>query len=615
MIPNVTRGGKAAGLMAYLEGPGKANEHTEPHLVAGHSAVVEKSMLGERLDRQWALSLAHQLDMPRRVFGTEVMWAETKKVDARIAAGATKVEARAAEKFDANVWHCSLSLRADEGELSDEKWGAIAADFMKEMGFDDADDPRPSARWVAVRHGLSAEGNDHIHIAASMVREDGTKVPAFTVDGEGRKVGDYKRAQRAVNMLEHRYGLNVLTSRELDRGTRGVTPAELQKAKRTGLGEPDRRTLERTVRACATASRTEAEFVRRLRAQKVLVRPRYDKGSTGTVVGYSVAATPTDAARAGGATPVWFGGGRLAKDLTLPRLRDEWDTGVVARESADAEWVAARRGAAVTITDGRERTPVDPALVARAAEDIGNWNTYLASIPVEDTAQWARAAGRTAGVFAAWSQRTEATPGPLAAAAAALSQSAQIPAHRRTPSDPDRLHAGGAAVIVLQAGLAARGGAAANALLLRQMMRTMDVFADAERAAGHAQRAQELAQVRERELTSLHSRLLADVDAGTRRVVTATRAVAAPSEVGEVDRLARRAAGEDVSASPTPRLTGTSIHDLPEEERDELLAALDHDRARAVGEDRIRRGLAGDGARSTSSELPEPSREQDGPER
>lgn len=615
MIPKISRGGKAAGLLAYLQGPGKANEHTDPHLVAGHSAVVQESMIGDRLDRQWALSVAHQLDMPRRTFATKVMWADTRKVNARVAAGATTTEARAAEKFDANVWHCSLSLRADEGQLSDEQWGAIATDFMADMGFDDPSDPRPSARWVAVRHGLSADGNDHIHIAASMVREDGTKVPAFTVDDGGRKVGDYKRAQRAANRLEHKYGLTVLSSRELDRGTRGVTPAELQKAKRNGLGEPDRRALERTVRACATASRTEAEFVRRLRAQKVLVRPRYDKGATGAVVGYSVAATPTDADRAVGAAPVWFGGGRLAKDLTLPRLRDEWDTGVAAQEKAAVEWVAARRGAAVTVVDGRERTPIDPALVARAAEDIGNWNTYLASIPVEDTAQWARAAGRTAGVFAAWSQRTEVSPGPLADAAAALSRSAQIPAHRRAPADPDRLHAGGAALIVLQAGLAARGGAAANALLLRQMMRTMEVFADAERAAGHAQRAQELVQVRERELKSLHSRLLADVDAGALRVSTPTRAVAAPGEVGEVDRLARRAAGEDVSDSQTPRLTGTSVHDLPEDERVELLAALDQDRARAVGEDRIRRGLAGDGARSTSPELPEPGREQDGPER
>ncbi|KQU04474.1 hypothetical protein ASG56_14120 [Rhodococcus sp. Leaf7] len=139
----------------------------------------------------------------------------------------------------------------------------------------------------------------------------------------------------------------------------------------------------------------------------------------------------------------------MAKDLTLPRLRDEWDATGTARQDASAEWSAARRGAAVTITTGRERTPLGPELLVRAAEDIGKWNICLTSIPVEDTAQWARAAGRTAGVFAAWSARTEPTPGPLAKAVAALSQTAQIPAHQRITPDPERRQAGGAALVVM----------------------------------------------------------------------------------------------------------------------------------------------------------------------
>ncbi|OLT31531.1 hypothetical protein BJF84_27095 [Rhodococcus sp. CUA-806] len=135
----------------------------------------------------------------------------------------------------------------------------------------------------------------------------------------------------------------VLTSREVDKGTRGVKPGELEKAKRDGLAEPVRVSLERTVRAAATASKTEAEFVRRLRSSGLLVRPRYDKGSTDAgVVGYSVAATPTKAERAAGIKPVWFGGGRLAKDLTLPRLRDEWDQSTDARTAVESEWNASR---------------------------------------------------------------------------------------------------------------------------------------------------------------------------------------------------------------------------------------------------------------------------------
>lgn len=552
-MANISRGSKTAGLLVYLQGPGKANEHTDPHLVAGHSSVVDASMVGERLDKQWALSVAHQLDMPRRQFGTTVMWADTEKVKARMAEGATKLAARSAEKFDAHVWHCSLSLKAEEGQLSDEKWAAIAADFMKEMGFDNPDDPRPSARWVAVRHGLSGEGNDHIHIAASLVREDGTKVDTYR---------DRPRSQEACNVLERRHGLEVLLSREEQRGSRGVSPAELEKAKKAGLPEPVRRTIERRVRAAATASKTEAEFVRRLRGDNLLVRPRYETGSaSGSVIGYSVAATPSKADRAAGIKPVWFGGGRLAKDLTLPRLRDEWDTSPAATTAAEQEWSASRRGAAVTVSGGRERANIDPELMARAARDVETWNRYLSSIPVNDHAQWARAAGRTAGVFAAWSSRVETTPGPLAAASAALARSAEIPAHLRTPVVDKRASAGGVALILMQTQI--RSSGASQVLLLRQLMRTVDAFADAHRAAGDLARSQALVAVRSGELDALHSTLSSRYGASA---VDAAR-----SSVG-VDS-ARASAGHPVpipaaqSHAPTPRAT-----DAQSGEREDLSA-------------------------------------------
>lgn len=40
MIPNVVRGDRMGGLMVYLAGPGRQNEHTEPHLVAGDPAMM-----------------------------------------------------------------------------------------------------------------------------------------------------------------------------------------------------------------------------------------------------------------------------------------------------------------------------------------------------------------------------------------------------------------------------------------------------------------------------------------------------------------------------------------------------------------------------------------------
>ena len=40
MIPNVTRGGKTHGVLLYLVGKGKREEHENPHLVAGSPEAV-----------------------------------------------------------------------------------------------------------------------------------------------------------------------------------------------------------------------------------------------------------------------------------------------------------------------------------------------------------------------------------------------------------------------------------------------------------------------------------------------------------------------------------------------------------------------------------------------
>jgi hypothetical protein len=48
-----------------------------------------------------------------------------------------------------------------------------------------------------------------------------------------------------------------------------------------------RQTLERIVRACATASRDESEFIDRLRDERIHCR-RYDEGGTDVVVDYCI---------------------------------------------------------------------------------------------------------------------------------------------------------------------------------------------------------------------------------------------------------------------------------------------------------------------------------------
>lgn len=74
------------------------------------------------------------------------------------------------------------------------------------------------------------------------------------------------------------------------------------------------------MREASVASKDEAEFVRRLRGSGPLVRPRFETGGKEAVVGYSVALRTGD-----GDTRIWFGGGRLARDLTFPNLRQFWE--------------------------------------------------------------------------------------------------------------------------------------------------------------------------------------------------------------------------------------------------------------------------------------------------
>ena len=100
MIPNVVRGDRMGGLMVYLAGPGRSNEHVEPHLVAGDPALM--AWHGEaELGRDSALAVARHLDRPRTAFDVEVT--------------------------GGHVWHCSLSLRAEEGIRTDQEWAALQA--------------------------------------------------------------------------------------------------------------------------------------------------------------------------------------------------------------------------------------------------------------------------------------------------------------------------------------------------------------------------------------------------------------------------------------------------------------------------------------------------------
>lgn len=491
-----------AGLLTYLIGPGRHNEHTDPHLVAGDDALMAWHC-DDELNRDAALGIARHLDRPHRNLGVDV-------------AGG-------------HVWHCSLSIRAEEGVLNDDTWGSIARDFIAAMEFDDNEGTKAPCRWVAVRHGVSKRGNDHIHIAVNLVREDGTKANTYR---------DYRRAQDAARALERKYGLEELESLQAERATRGYHHAELQAQARVrarakhereratshGGGTPwealtkdDRNRLVAAqipevqprvalaikVRGFATASQSEAEFVRRCRGAGLIIRPRYAAGTTGVVRGYKVA----ERSRYGEQT-TFYGGGALARDLSLPRLRDNqgWTRTPEAAAEAVAEWNAAMRGQRV-VTPGREALEVDPQMLEDARGELDDLVRQVRAVPLDDRHTWTRVARQTSGVLAAWSNATEHTPGDLAQAAEVLSRSAQT--YRKEPPAPTkagRIRLAGTAMVLASAMKGGQGTVAHTAMVMNILRLTQAVY-DAQRASGQARLARTLASDTRRQLQAIRDRL------------------------------------------------------------------------------------------------------------
>lgn len=282
MIGKITapRGKRAEPLVYYLYGPGRHEEHTDPHIVAGwrHPAELEPALRedGSR-DFRRLLGLLYQ---PHAAMGER---------------GSGRP-----------VWHCSMRAAPGDKMLSDDEWAQIACDVMHRTGLAAYGEEDDAVRWVAVRHG-----DDHIHLVAMLARQDGRRP---------RLSNDRYRVRDACLAAEQRYGLRSTAPGDRTAPRRPVR-AESEKAARYGLDEAPRVTLRRHVSRAAAAAGSEQEFFARLDAAGVLVRKRFSARTLGEVTGYAVA-LPGVTAKDG--EPVWYGGGKLAADMTMPKLRRRW---------------------------------------------------------------------------------------------------------------------------------------------------------------------------------------------------------------------------------------------------------------------------------------------------
>jgi hypothetical protein len=153
-----------------------------------------------------------------------------------------------------------------------------------------------------------------------------------------------------------------------------------------------------------------------------------------------------------GGAAVFFGGGKLARDLSLPALRDRWRDGAAESQDAIAEWAGAASAAGVheapratrhliyRWAEASERwgkrahreehqasAPRSPTGWSKAPEALGEVVRRLGAVPAEDVTTWRAVASDAAGVLAVLSGRLERFPGPLARASALLARSAQGP--------------------------------------------------------------------------------------------------------------------------------------------------------------------------------------------
>ncbi|MFI9269402.1 relaxase/mobilization nuclease domain-containing protein [Kitasatospora sp. NPDC052896] len=271
LIPSIDHnGGGTYALIRYLYGPGKADEHEDPHMIASWNGFApDPAPERERGPRDTIAKLAAQLDLPVNALSP-------------------------ADRNAPTVWHCSVRAAPEDPILTDVQWATIARRLLHATGIAPRGDIK-ACRWVAVRHNA-----DHIHIVATLMRQDG-RTPK-----NGR---DFTRAQREARKIEIDYGLRRVAPGD---GTAAKRPtqAEQHRAKRLSQAQPARERLRSTVRLAVAAAQNEEQFF--LALDQLGVLHKKSLLPSGDVKGYSVS-FPGESA--------WFSGSTLASDLSLPKIR------------------------------------------------------------------------------------------------------------------------------------------------------------------------------------------------------------------------------------------------------------------------------------------------------
>jgi hypothetical protein len=185
------------------------------------------------------------------------------------------------------VYHASLSVARAE-EQSDERWGAIAQDYVNGMGFG-------NCQYVVYHH--HDQEHDHIHIVASRIQiTDGKTVSDSW---------DYRRSQQLLRELEAKYNLQPVQS-SWEKAQRSPTTGESRMMEERG-GVSVRLKLQAIINNAIALSQTMLDFVAAIQQQGVLVRlSRRSGGISGISYGMDGVA---------------FSGSHLGRNFTFPGLQ------------------------------------------------------------------------------------------------------------------------------------------------------------------------------------------------------------------------------------------------------------------------------------------------------
>lgn len=239
------------------------------------------------------------------------------------------------------------------------------------------DDGAAGVTWLAVRHGLSRNGNDHVHVMVQLATDDGwintyndMKAAQKSCRGMERERSELVEIGRSNTESQVRYryaewrrwaewkaredydGPLPWSALDRDGRVRRIAAVAAETMPKQHVG--------RIVEACAKASRSEDEFIRRVRREGFSIDPRLRKGaardsfdSPDQVVGYRITWRSRDG---------WterFNASDLGQDMRLKELRDGWTHDARSESLAVQEWRASMENRPPFLADGLERRPAN----------------------------------------------------------------------------------------------------------------------------------------------------------------------------------------------------------------------------------------------------------------